>query len=238
MVDATQLFEIRRGSGRGVTRVSWLKSLHSFSFGDYYDPERMRFGKLRVLNEDWVAGGGGFGEHGHRDMEILTWVLEGEIRHRDSLGHEEVIRPGEAQVMTAGSGIRHSEFNASDRDKAHFLQIWIEPREKGLEPRYWQKMFEKEGRTNALQLIASEYGESDSLELNQDVKVYAADLSNEWDLNYEIGPGRLGWLQITRGKLNINGREVEAGDGVGFNGKVRITGKLEEAGIVLFDMAD
>src|SRR3954471_13423156 len=197
--EATTMIRIRRSAERGHLDHGWLDTYHTFSFGDYYDPARMGFRSLRVMNEDRVAPGGGFGMHGHRDMEIVTCVLSGALEHKDSLGHGEVLKPGEFQHMTAGSGIRHSEFNPSATEPVHLYQIWLLPRANGLTPSYSQKAFGAEQRQNRWQLVASPDGAESSLKIEQDSRIFLAALDEGRELSHEFGRGRHGWLQVLRG---------------------------------------
>ncbi|HUQ70518.1 MAG TPA: pirin family protein, partial [Planctomycetaceae bacterium] len=206
---------VRRGSDRGHLNHGWLDTYHTFSFGDYYDPAHTTFRSLRVMNEDRVDPGQGFGMHGHRDMEILTWVLDGELAHRDSLGHEEVLRPGELQRMSAGTGIRHSEFNPSPTTPVHLYQIWLLPDRNGHEPRYGQTAFPRDGRQGRWQLLASPDGRDGSLTIHADSTVSVAELAAGQSLTVALAPSRRGWLQVLRGEVEINGHELVAGDGAG-----------------------
>ncbi|WLT33371.1 pirin family protein [Geothrix sp. PMB-07] len=207
------MITLRPAGSRGHFDFGWLDTHHTFSFGEYYDPAHEQFHALRVLNEDRVRPGKGFGTHGHRDMEILTWVLSGALEHRDSLGTHGVIRPGEAQVMSAGTGIRHSEFNASDTEPVHFLQIWMLPERAGLAPRYDQKAFQDEDLRNAFRLIASREGADGAVQVFQDVKVYVARLDPGHETQAPLPPGRAGFMQVASGALTLNGQAMAAGDG-------------------------
>jgi quercetin 2,3-dioxygenase len=210
---SSDMMTIHPAAARGRTRIDWLDSRHSFSFGDYQDPNQMGFRTLRVINDDRVAPAAGFGMHAHRDMEIITYVLDGELEHRDSLGTGEVLRRGDVQRMTAGSGIRHSEFNPSPTEPAHFLQIWLFPERRGLTPGYEQKQFpdaEKEGR---LRLIAAAEPRDGALKIHQDVKLYASVLGAGERVTHEIGEGHSAWLQVARGTVELNGTKLAAGDG-------------------------
>jgi redox-sensitive bicupin YhaK (pirin superfamily) len=207
------MIQVRKADERGHFDHGWLDTYHTFSFADYYDPNFMGFRTLRVINEDRVAPGRGFGTHGHRDMEIITYVLEGLLGHRDSMGTGSVIRPGEVQRMSAGSGVTHSEMNASSSDSVHLLQIWIEPDRRGLEPEYEQKAFPAEERNGRLRLVASPDGREGSLKIHQDVDLYAANVREGDALPFEFRPKRYGWLQVARGDLTVNGTPLRAGDG-------------------------
>lgn len=213
------MITLRPAAARGHFDFGWLDTHHTFSFGEYFDPEHEQFRALRVLNEDRVQAGKGFGTHGHRDMEILTWVLSGALEHRDSLGTHGVIRPGEAQVMSAGTGIRHSEFNASATEPVHFLQIWILPERQGLAPRYDQVAFTGADLRNGLHLIASPDGAGGSVKLFQDVQVFAGRLDAGREVQAVIPRGRAGFLQVAAGTVSLNGRAMNAGDGARIEGE-------------------
>ncbi len=207
------MMHIRQSEARGRADFGWLDSRHSFSFGEYYDPTYMGFGPLRVINEDRVAPGGGFPTHGHRDMEILSYVLEGALEHKDSIGTGSVIRPGEVQRMSAGTGIRHSEYNASDQEAVHFLQIWIEPERQGLAPSYEQKSFPEQERRNSLRLVAAGDGRDGALTIHQDTELYASLLDAGRHVVHPLRDGRGAWLQLVRGGLTLNGERLSTGDG-------------------------
>ncbi|MDX1951208.1 MAG: pirin family protein [Verrucomicrobiota bacterium] len=231
------MIKIRRSEERGHADHGWLDTYHSFSFGDYYDPEQMGFGALRVINEDKVAGGGGFPKHPHRDMEIFTYVISGALQHQDSMGNSEVIRPGEVQRMTAGTGVYHSEFNHSPAEAVHLLQIWIVPERKGLQPGYAQKRFEPQ--LNQLQLALSRDGREGSLTLNQDVNVYIGHVEKGKAVEHRIGPGRKVWVQLISGGLKTDAGTLGAGDGLAVSGESGL--KVEattDAHFLLFDLAD
>ena len=232
------MISVRRAGDRGETRLAWLDSRHTFSFADYYDPAQMGFGALRVINEDRVAPGGGFATHGHRDMEILTWVLDGALAHRDNLGNGSVIHPGEMQRMTAGTGIRHSEFNASDKAPVHFLQIWILPERQGLEPSYQQKAFASEDAGREVALVASRDGRKDSVTVHQDAEVYAAAIADGMRLAHRLTPGRRAWVQVTAGRVRMEGAALAAGDGVAAEQVAEIVMTAEsDAELLLFDLS-
>src|SRR4051794_3121430 len=207
------MITIRPSAARGRTALGWLDSAHSFSFGDYWDPEHTGFRSLRVINEDRVEGGTGFGTHPHRDMEILTWVLSGALEHRDSLGTGSVIGPGEIQRMTAGTGILHSEYNPSADEPVHLLQIWLLPERKGLTPSYDQRAFPEAGRRGRLQLLASRDGRDGAVTIHQDADLFAAELARGESVTHSLRPGRSAWVQVTRGAVNVNGKALRAGDG-------------------------
>jgi quercetin 2,3-dioxygenase len=224
-------------NARGQTKIAWLDSYHTFSFGNFSDPNRMGFRSLRVINDDRIVPGAGFGTHGHRDMEILTYVLEGALEHKDSLGTGSVILPGEAQVMSAGTGITHSEYNHSQTEPVHFLQIWILPDEEGLKPRYEQKAFPIEEKRGKLRLIAAKDGRDGAVTIHQDVDLYTSVLEPGDVINYHVQPHRYAWLQIAQGIATLNGEELRAGDGVQINveEQLEISTKVG-AEILLFDL--
>lgn len=224
---------IRRSADRGRTRIDWLDSYHTFSFGDYFDPAHMAFRSLRVINDDIIAGGGGFGEHPHRDMEIITWVLDGALQHRDSLGHGAVIRPGRLQMMSAGKGIRHSEFNASQTEPVRLLQIWISPRARGLTPRYDQGDFDLASRTNRLCLVASGDGRDGSVRIEQDADVFVATLQPEATVSKAIDANRHVWVQVARGQVRVNGEVLDQGDAASLSGPATATIGSDEGGEVM-----
>jgi redox-sensitive bicupin YhaK (pirin superfamily) len=231
------MIELRKSDERGRTSLDWLDSRHSFSFGGYHDPAHAGFGVLRVINEDRVAPAGGFGTHPHRDMEILTWVLDGSLRHRDTLGNGSVIGPGDLQRMTAGRGILHSELNASNDDPVHFLQIWIEPERLGLEPGYEQQSFPRAGRLGALRRIAGGDGAGGALRVHQRTALYAGALGAGDRLVHEPVGGRRVWVQVTSGRLELNGLELSAGDGVALAEEPAIEMRsVDEADLLLFDL--
>ncbi len=226
----------RPADERGLGRRSWLESRHSFSFADYYDPRHMGFRALRVINEDRIAAGSGFPTHGHRDMEILTYVLAGALAHKDSLGNGSTIKPGEAQLMHAGTGIEHSEFNASDAEPVHLLQIWLLPEKSGLQPGYQQKEFALAG--GEPRLIAARDGREGSLVIHQDARVYAAKLDKGETAELPIAPGRHAWVQLARGAVTVNGLSLAAGDGAAVSDEQELTIRAgEDAEVLLFDLA-
>jgi redox-sensitive bicupin YhaK (pirin superfamily) len=231
------MLAIRPANERGHANFGWLDSRHTFSFGQYFDPAFMGFGPLRVINEDRVKPGQGFGTHGHSDMEIISYVLDGALEHKDSLGTGSIIRPGDVQRMTAGTGVRHSEFNASATDPVHFLQIWILPEKDGLEPSYEQRAFSEDEKDGQLRLVGSRDGRDGSVTIHQDVDLYASLLGAGDAVSYELADGRYGWVQVARGSVRLDDRELTAGDGVALTGARRL--KLEgidDAEILLFDM--
>jgi len=231
------MITLRRSQERGYADHGWLKSFHSFSFADYHDPAHMGFGPLRVINEDRIAPGTGFGTHGHRDMEIISYVLEGELAHRDSMGNGSVIRPGDVQRMSAGSGVRHSEYNHATDRTTHFLQIWIEPNVAGIAPGYEEKRFSEAEKQGRLRLIASPDGADGSVSIHQDARLYASRLSAGQSLAAELAAGRLGYLHVVRGEVTLNGQRLAGGDAA----KIRDERALaiysqDDAEILLFDL--
>ncbi|MBK8725275.1 MAG: pirin family protein [Holophagaceae bacterium] len=231
------MMTLRRAKDRGHFDFGWLDTRHTFSFGDFFDPDHHHFRALRVINEDVVQPGQGFGTHGHRDMEILTWVLEGGLAHKDSLGSAGVIRPGEAQAMSAGTGIQHSEFNASAEEPVHFLQIWVVPDAKGLAPRYQQLAFEDAALRNRLGLIASRDGREGSVRLSQDVAVEVARLDPGATVRHAFEPGRGGWLHVAKGTVQTGGLELKQGDGLVLEDEAALeVTALASSEILLFDL--
>jgi redox-sensitive bicupin YhaK (pirin superfamily) len=228
---------VRHGNERGVANFGWLDSRHTFSFGHYHDPRFMGFGPLRVINEDRVKPARGFDTHGHRDMEIISYVISGALRHEDSIGNVSIIRPGDVQRMTAGSGVRHSEYNASDTEEAHFLQIWIEPEAANLPPGYEQKAFSAAERTDRLLLVVSRTGRDGSVSMHRDADIFAGVLASGVILTHGFAPGRVGWLQVVRGTVRANDTPLRAGDGL----SLRDTPALQleatsESEVLLFDI--
>ena len=231
------MITVRRAAERGHTRIDWLDSWHSFSFGEYYDPQHIEFRALRVINEDRVAPGQGFGTHAHRDMEIVTYVLEGALEHRDSLGNGSTIRPGEIQRMSAGTGIRHSEFNGSKSDTVHFLQIWIMPERAGLAAGYEQKALPA-GVRGGLQLIASRDGRDGSITVHQDASIHAAQLAAGATAEHALAAGRHAWVQVARGAVTVNGESLRAGDGAAISNERAVSLRFDsDAEVLLFDLA-
>ena len=228
----------RRGRERGQTRLDWLESYHTFSFGGYDDPRHMGFGTLRVLNDDRVAPGQGFGTHAHRDMEIITYVLDGALEHRDSLGTGSVIRHGDVQRMSAGTGIRHSEFNPSPSEPVHFLQIWIFPEREGLPPSYEERKFADTPGDGGLRLLASRDARDGSLTIHQDVDLFAAKLGPGQTVAHNFKPGRRGWLHVAAGEVEVAGQKLAEGDGAAIEHEERIEiAATNAAEILLFDLA-
>lgn len=232
------MIKIRRAAERGHADHGWLNSYHTFSFASYRDPNHMGFRSLRVMNEDRVAAGQGFGTHAHNDMEIVSYVLDGELEHKDSMGNGEVLRPGEFQRITAGTGITHSEFNPSANEATHFYQIWLIPERRGLEPSYEQKGFDPQGRKNRWQLVASRHAKDGSLLIHQDANIYLADLDAGHDLNYTIPKDRHVWLQVLRGSVEVNASRLSTGDAVAVSDEATLTIKATtHAELMLFDLA-
>ncbi len=233
------MLTLRRAEERGRANFGWLDSRHTFSFGHYFDPDHMGFGPLRVINDDRVAPGGGFPTHAHSDMEIISYVLEGALEHKDSIGTGSVIRPGDVQRMSAGTGIRHSEFNASRSEPVHFLQIWILPDKEGLAPGYQQKTFTAEAKRGKLRLVGSRDGRDGSVTIHRDVDLYASVLADGESATHPLHPGRGAWIQVARGSVVLDGQKLHAGDGAGREtaGAISLAGKSAEAEILLFDMA-
>ncbi len=234
----TQL--VRRSLDRGFADHGWLRSYHTFSFAEYYHPEHMGFGPLRVINEDRVAPSAGFPTHPHRDMEIISYVLSGGLEHRDSLGTGSVIKPGDVQRMTAGTGVMHSEMNASRTEPVHFLQIWLLPEARGLAPGYEQKTFAEAEKRGALRLVASRDGRDGSLTIHQDVRLYAGLFDGDEQATLALAPGRHAWIQVARGRLTVDGRALGAGDGAAISEAAAVTlagiagGQAE---VLVFDLA-
>jgi redox-sensitive bicupin YhaK (pirin superfamily) len=234
--------EIRRGSERGYADHGWLRSFHTFSFADYYAPAHMGFRSLRVINEDRVEGGKGFGTHPHRDMEIISYVLSGSLQHRDSMGTGSVIRPGDVQRMSAGTGVTHSEFNGSPDELVHFMQIWILPDQRGYPPGYEQKHFSEADRQDKLRLVASKDGRDGSVTIHQDASLYASLLTPGRSIEYELGKDRHAWLHVAKGKLQVaglgEGAELATGDAGAFEraGKI-VLNAVEPSEVLLFDLS-
>jgi len=232
------MIKVRNASARGHAHHGWLDSYHTFSFADYFDPSHMGFRALRVINEDRVEAGQGFGKHSHRDMEIISYVLEGGLEHRDSMGTGAVIAPGDVQRMSAGTGVTHSEFNASERDPVHFLQIWILPDQRGIAPSYEQKTFSDEDKAGRLRLVASPDGRDGSVTIHADAQLYAGVFDHSQTAEHPLAPGRHAWVHVVRGKARVNGIDLGAGDAAGLSGEslVRIEG-IEPSELLVFDLA-
>lgn len=232
--------QIRKAQHRGQADFGWLNSRHTFSFGSYYDQAHMGFGPLRVINEDHVAAGRGFDTHGHQDMEIISYVISGTMAHKDSIGTGSQIKPGEIQRMTAGTGVRHSEYNVSDIEPLHFLQIWILPEKKGLEPDYEQKSFADIDKDNRLVLAASRDGRNGSVTIHQDVDLYLSTLQNNVSVSHPLAPGRKLWLQVVQGEIAIGDQHLSSGDGFALENLttqiMTINMQSEAAEVLLFDM--
>lgn len=233
------MITVRPAEERGHADLGWLKTRYSFSFSDYHDPAHMGFRTLRVINDDRIAGGGGFGAHPHRDMEIITYVLEGALEHRDSMGNGAVLRRGDIQHMTAGTGVVHSEFNNSPTDPAHLLQIWIFPEKRGLPPGYEDKHFGDDEKLNRLRLLASPDGADDSLILFQEASVYASILEKGKEVRHTLPAGRHAWIQVAKGDIVVNGKPLKEGDGgsISDESELAIVGASERAEFLLFELA-
>ena len=233
------MITVRSGSDRGKANFGWLDSRHTFSFGNYYDPAHMGFGTLRVINEDKVTPSQGFSTHGHRDMEIISYVLSGELAHKDNIGNGSIIRPGDVQRMSAGTGILHSEYNASDTEPVHFLQIWVLPEQTGIEPGYEQTYFAPAEKQGQLRLVGSRDGRDGSVTIHQDLNLYAAKLSAPETVTQAIAPGRVAWVHVARGAVNLNGHDLTAGDGAAVSDEamLTLTGSGDDSEVLVFDMA-
>jgi hypothetical protein len=232
------MITLRPSNERGHANHGWLDSYHTFSFSNYYDPNHMGFRALRVINEDRVQPGRGFGTHGHRDMEIITYVLEGAVEHKDSLGNGAIVTPGEVQRMSAGTGIMHSEFNPSQTEPVHFLQIWILPDQQGLQPSYEQRAFELKERQGKLRLIAAKDGRDGAVTIHQDMDLYSAVLQPGDRVSHQLQPNRYGWLQVAQGGASLNGYALKAGDGVAVSQAESLNINTDSgAEILLFDLA-
>ncbi len=231
------MLSLRRSEDRGHAEHGWLESYHSFSFADYYDPEHMGYSALRVINEDRVVPAAGFPTHPHRDMEIVTYMLDGALAHRDSMGNGSVIRPGEVQRMSAGTGVTHSEYNASDTEQAHFLQIWILPQERGLTPGYEQKQFSEHERRDRLRLVASPDGAEGSVTIHQDARLYAGLLAAGSTLRHRLAAGRHGYLHVARGAVSVNTQPLTAGDAAMLEQEAELVlSATDDAEVLFFDL--
>lgn len=231
------MLKIRRAADRGSSKLSWLQSQHTFSFAGYYDPRHMGHGPLRVINDDRVAPGGGFATHPHQDMEIVSYVLSGALEHRDSMGNGSVIRPGDVQRMSAGTGVTHSEYNHSQQEAVHFLQIWFLPEQRGIQPGYEQKSFAEAEKRGRFRLVASRAGSDGSVSLNQDVNLYVGLFDGDESASFAVRKGRAVWLHVARGRIQVAGQSLAAGDGA----SVTAAGNLEfaagqQAEVIVFDM--
>ncbi|MDQ3365963.1 MAG: pirin family protein [Myxococcota bacterium] len=232
------MIKVRKAADRGHADHGWLDSHHTFSFADYHDPQHMGFRALRVINDDVVAAGRGFGAHHHRDMEIISYVLEGALAHQDSMGTGSVIEPGDVQRMSAGTGVAHSELNASKTDRVHFLQIWIVPAERGIAPSYEQKRFTAEDKAGRLRLVASWDGRDGSVTLHSDVALYAGIFDRAHQAELPIAKGRHAWVQVASGRVRVNGHELVAGDGLALSDEATVTVEgIDRAEVLVFDLA-
>ena len=232
------MITIRRSNERGGGDFGWLNTKHTFSFDTYHDPRFMGFRSLRVINEDWVQGGHGFPMHPHRDMEIITYVLEGALEHKDSMGNGSTIRPGDGQRMSAGTGVRHSEANSSESDPAHLLQIWIQPDRSGHKPGYEQKAFPEAEKRGKLRLIASPDGRDGSVKINQDARLYVSLLKPGEMVKHELAGGRYTWVQLAKGSVEVNGKALSQGDGAAVSEEQELAVKgTSEAEVLVFDLA-
>jgi redox-sensitive bicupin YhaK (pirin superfamily) len=232
------MIAIRKSSQRGHADLGWLDSRFTFSFADYFDPDHTQFRTLRVMNDDHIAGGGGFPTHPHKDMEIVTYVLEGALAHKDSMGNGSVIRPGDVQYMSAGTGVAHSEFNASDKDTVHMYQIWMFPDKKGYKPVYDQKHFDEAEKSGNLRLIASPDGRDGSVEIRQDNELYASVLAPGETVKHQLKPERHAYVQVARGSVTLNGEKLETGDGAAVSAEKTLELRgVDKAEVLLFDLA-
>ncbi|KAA0182402.1 pirin family protein [Cupriavidus cauae] len=231
------MIEIRKSAERGYADHGWLQSYHSFSFADYFDPRHVQFGPLRVINEDRVAPGMGFGTHGHRDMEIISYVLSGELAHKDSIGNGSVIRPGDVQRMSAGTGVRHSEYNHAAHDTTHFLQIWIVPDRNGIEPGYEEKHFDAADKRGRLRLVGSRDGADGSVRIHQDVRLYAGLFDGDEAATLALARGRRAYVHVARGAITVNGQALEAGDAAKLEGVDAVSlAQGDGAEVLVFDL--
>lgn len=232
------MIKIRPATERGYANHGWLDSRHTFSFADYYDPAHMGFRQLRVINEDRVAPGQGFGTHPHRDMEIVSYVLDGALEHKDSMGTGSVIKPGDVQRMSAGTGVRHSEFNGSKFERVHFMQIWLMPAKLGIAPSYEQKTFSREEKDGRLRLVASPDGRDGSLTIHTDARLFAGLFGEGQKATHELASGRHAWVQVARGRVRVNGQELGAGDGAAISDEPAITLEgIDGSEVLVFDLA-
>lgn len=232
------MLTVRKAEDRGHADHGWLSSHHTFSFADYYDPRFMGFGALRVINDDTVAGGGGFPPHAHRDMEIISYVLDGALEHKDSMGNGSVMRPGDVQRMSAGTGVTHSEFNASKKSPVHFLQIWLLPHKPRLPAGYEQKHFSDDDKRGRLRLLASPDGAEGSVRVQQDVRMFATLLEGGQTVTHSFAKGRKGWLHVASGTAEVGGRALKAGDGVAIEDEAQVAIRSQDRGeVLLFDLA-
>ncbi len=231
------MIKIRKSLARGHANHGWLKSFHSFSFASYYDPNHMHFGNLRVINEDFIAAGAGFGKHPHDNMEIITYVISGALSHQDSMGNSSTILPGEVQIMSAGTGVYHSEFNHEKNSETHLLQIWILPKLKNIAPRYDQKSFAKDFQKNDLVLVVSGSGRDDSIQINQDADIFVGKFSSGKNFDFAIKEGRKIWIQMIAGKISVNGSELEIGDAAAISNESNLKILAQQGSeFLLFDL--
>ncbi len=229
------MIKIRKNQNRGRSQTNWLNSLHTFSFADYYDPEFMGYGNLRVINEDRVQPGFGFGQHPHDNMEIISYVIEGSLEHRDSMGNGSLIKPGEIQIMSAGAGVKHSEFNPSKKELLHFLQIWIIPEKSNLQPSYQQKKIQQ--TKNSWNLIGSGNEQEGAIKIHQDVNLFAAFLTSKNAMDYELTKNRKGWLQLIKGQIKLNNQELLEGDGMSIQNENIHIDCVNDAELLFFDLS-
>ena len=231
------MIKIRRADDRGAVNMGWLEAKHSFSFGEYYDPDHMGFGTIRVINEDRIEPAQGFGTHGHKDMEIVTYIIEGALEHKDSMGNGSVIRAGDVQRMSAGTGVQHSEFNHSDKDKVHLLQIWLLPERAGITPGWEEKTFSASDKHNRLRLIASRDARDGSLLIHQSLDLHATVLDEDRTVMHELSDGHTAWIQVVSGHIEVNGEQLSAGDGAAIDNTPRLEIQAtSDAELLLFDM--
>ena len=231
------MITLRRSEERGAADHGWLQSHHTFSFANYYDLQHMGFGPLRVINDDYIAAGRGFGTHGHRDMEILTYVLEGAVAHKDSMGNGSTIRPGDVQRMSAGRGVMHSEFNPQPDQQTHLLQIWIEPDVTGIEPEYEEKHFDDASKRGRLRLVAAPDGAEGAVRIHQDARVYVGRFDGDESATHGLQPGRRAWVHVARGQITVNGQALQAGDALAARDEEVLTfGAGEGAEVLVFDL--
>lgn len=232
------MLQLRKSQDRGIADHGWLKSKHTFSFADYYDPEQMGFRSLRVINEDRIEGGTGFGAHPHQSMEIISYVVKGALEHKDSMGTKAIIKPGEVQRMSAGTGVVHSEYNANPDDETHFFQIWIQPKTRGGNPGYGQKSFESDLNSKKLVLVMSEDGRDGSISIKQDADMYISRLNAGDDLEFKLRPTRGAWAQVVSGNLTVNGKDLTTGDALSFQDEELLKFKAnDQSEFILFDLA-
>jgi quercetin 2,3-dioxygenase len=232
-----EMMTLRKSADRGQADHGWLKSFHSFSFADYYDPANMGYGGLRVINEDWIAPGTGFGMHGHKDMEIVTYLLDGELSHRDSMGNGAVIRPGEVQRMSAGTGVMHSEFNRGADRATHLLQIWLQPQRRGVAPSYEQKRFDPAEKRGRLRLVAAPGGENGAVTLHAPDRIYAGLFDGAESFRQDLDPKRLAYVHVVQGQVDVNGTRLEAGDAAKLSGETQLLlDRGRDAEVLVFDL--